>query len=151
MKFLTSSLFFILFILCAFLIATSVATKPEDEAWLKENALRDDVIVDSSGLQYRIIESGPADGAQPGPRDRVECHYRGTLTDGTEFDSSYSRGQPTTFGVYQVIKGWTIALQKMHVGDKWELFIPSELAYGESQRGRYITPGAALVFEIELI
>ena len=79
------------------------------------------------------------------------CHYRGTLTDGTEFDSSYKRGSPATFAPNQVIKGWTEAMQLMKEGDKWELYIPSELAYGDRQRGQYITPGAVLVFELEIL
>ena len=81
----------------------------------------------------------------------MEVHYRGTLIDGTEFDSSYSRGQPATFGVSQVIKGWTEALQLMHEGDKFELYIPSEIAYGSRGAGRLIGPNATLVFEVELL
>ena len=87
----------------------------------------------------------------PGPDDTVEVHYRGTLVDGTEFDSSYSRGQPVSFGVNQVIPGWTEALQLMPVGSKWKLAIPSDLAYGAGGAGQIIGPNAALVFEVELL
>jgi FKBP-type peptidyl-prolyl cis-trans isomerase len=102
-----------------------------------------------SGLQYEVVEAG--DGASPGPEDSVEVHYRGTLIDGTEFDSSYARGEPVTFGVNQVIPGWTEALQLMQVGSKYKLFIPSELAYGPGGAGNRIGPNATLVFEVELL
>merc|ERR1711935_1014214 len=90
-------------------------------------------------------------GVTPKVGTPCECHYAGTLIDGTEFDSSYKRGQPTTFAPNQVIKGWTEAMQLMGEGDKWELYVPSELAYGDRQRGQHITPGAVLVFEIEIL
>ena len=118
-------------------------------AFLAENAGRDGVVVTDSGLQYEVIEAG--EGALPGADDTVEVHYRGTLIDGTEFDSSYSRGQTVTFGVGQVIAGWTEALQLMPAGSKWKLYIPSELAYGAGGAGQLIGPNAALVFDVELI
>ncbi len=102
-----------------------------------------------TGLQYEILETG--EGPIPGPDDTVEVNYRGTLIDGTEFDSSYKRGQTVTFGVGQVIAGWTEALQKMPVGSKWRLTIPAELAYGAGGAGQVIGPNAALVFEVELV
>jgi len=107
------------------------------------------VVVTETGLQYEILETG--EGALPGAEDTVEVHYRGTLIDGTEFDSSYSRGQTVTFGVGQVIAGWTEALQLMPAGSKWKLYIPSELAYGAGGAGQLIGPNAALVFEVELV
>ncbi|MEM9254858.1 MAG: FKBP-type peptidyl-prolyl cis-trans isomerase [Pseudomonadota bacterium] len=119
------------------------------EAYLAENAAREGVTVTDSGLQYEIVEAG--DGAQPGPDDTVEVHYRGTLVDGTEFDSSYTRGEAITFGVGQVIPGWTEALQLMSTGSKWKLAIPAELAYGEAGAGQVIGPNSALLFEVELL
>ena len=104
----------------------------------------------ASGLQYKVITEGT--GEQPGLTDRVTTHYHGMLTDGQVFDSSIDRGQPATFGVNQVIAGWTEALQLMKVGDKWKLFIPTELAYGPNPRpGGLIGPNMALIFDIELI
>ena len=102
-----------------------------------------------SGLQYRVITSG--DGAIPKASDTVECHYKGTTIDGKEFDSSYKRGKPASFQVGGVIKGWTQALQLMKVGSKWELFIPSELAYGDRGAGKAIAPGSTLLFDVELL
>lgn len=119
------------------------------EAFLAENAQKEGVIVTESGLQYKVLEAG--DGPLPTTEDRVEVHYRGTLLDGSEFDSSYKRGQPVTFGVTQVIAGWTEALQLMPVGSKYELYIPPELAYGPGGAGQLIGPNAALVFEVELL
>jgi len=118
-------------------------------AFLAENAAKEGVVVTESGLQYEILEAG--EGATPAPEDSVEVHYRGTLVDGTEFDSSYSRNQTVTFGVGQVIAGWTEALQLMKVGSKWKLAIPPELGYGAGGAGQMIGPNAALVFEVELI
>ncbi|MBC8211906.1 MAG: FKBP-type peptidyl-prolyl cis-trans isomerase [Gammaproteobacteria bacterium] len=118
-------------------------------AFLETNAIRDDVIVTESGLQYEVITSG--DGAIPDADSTVRTHYRGTLIDGTEFDSSYSRNQPTEFPVKGVIAGWTEALQLMTVGSKWKLFIPHQLAYGERGAGGSIGPYQALIFEIELL
>ena len=117
--------------------------------FLAENAKKEGVVTTASGLQYKVIKSGS--GATPKASDTVTTHYRGTLIDGREFDSSYSRGQPASFPVNGVIKGWTEALQLMKVGDKWELFIPAELAYGAQQRGEVIEPNSTLLFEIELL
>lgn len=118
-------------------------------AFLEENKGREGVVVTETGLQYEIIEAG--EGAKPGTEDTVEVHYRGTLVDGTEFDSSYKRGETVTFGVGQVIPGWTEALQLMPVGSKWNLYIPPELGYGAGGAGQMIGPNSALVFEVELI
>lgn len=118
-------------------------------AFLAENAAREGVVTTESGLQYEVLTEGT--GPKPGAEDTVEVHYRGTLVDGTEFDSSYSRGETVTFGVGQVIPGWTEALQLMPVGSKWKLAIPSELAYGAGGAGQVIGPNAALIFEVELI
>lgn len=118
-------------------------------AFLAENAAKDGVVVTETGLQYEVLVAG--EGATPTAADTVEVHYRGTLTDGTEFDSSYSRGQTASFGVTQVIPGWVEALQLMPVGSKWKLVIPSELAYGAGGAGATIGPNATLVFEVELV
>lgn len=128
---------------------TGEANLAASAAFLAENATKEGVVVTESGLQYEILEAG--EGAQPGPEDTVEVHYRGTLVDGTEFDSSYGRGETVTFGVGQVIAGWTEALQLMPVGSKWKLAIPPELGYGAGGAGQMIGPNAALVFEVELI
>jgi FKBP-type peptidyl-prolyl cis-trans isomerase FklB len=119
------------------------------KAFLEENAKKPGVITTESGLQYKVLATG--DGKQPKESDTVTTHYKGTLIDGREFDSSYKRDKPASFPVKGVIKGWTEALQLMHVGDKWQLFIPSELAYGESKRSELIQPNSTLVFEIELL
>ena len=121
----------------------------EGITFLKQNAKRSDVIVTESGLQYEVITEG--DGDKPGASSKVRTHYRGTLIDGEEFDSSYSRNQPTEFPVNGVIAGWTEALQLMRVGSKWKLFIPYQLAYGERGAGGAIGPYQALVFELELL
>lgn len=118
-------------------------------AFLAENAEKPGVKTTESGLQYVVVEEG--DGDTPKATDVVRTHYRGTLIDGTEFDSSYARGEPAEFPVNGVIPGWTEALQLMQEGDKWKLFIPSELAYGPRGAGQDIPPYAALVFEIELL
>ena len=118
-------------------------------AFLAENATKEGVVVTDSGLQYEILEAG--EGPKPTLEDSVEVHYRGTLVDGTEFDSSYGRNQTVTFGVGQVIAGWTEALQLMPVGSKWKLAIPSELGYGAGGAGQMIGPNAALIFEVELV
>ena len=109
-----------------------------------------DTITTASGLQYRIISEGSGT-ENPAPSSIVTVHYSGKLTDGTEFDSSYKRNQPASFPVNGVIRGWTEALQLMHVGDKWELTIPSDLAYGREGAGNAIPPDATLIFEVELI
>jgi FKBP-type peptidyl-prolyl cis-trans isomerase len=123
--------------------------KTEGEAFLAANKSKPGVLTLPSGLQYSIITEGT--GAKPKATDTVTTHYRGTLIDGTEFDSSYGRGQPASFRVNGVIKGWTEALHLMPVGSKWKLFIPSALAYGERGSGPTIGPNATLVFEVELI
>jgi FKBP-type peptidyl-prolyl cis-trans isomerase FklB len=123
--------------------------KQEGEAFLAENAKNEGVVTLPSGLQYKVIKQGS--GKKPRLTDEVTTHYRGTLTDGTEFDSSYNRGEPTSFPVNGVIAGWTEALQLMPVGSKWQLFIPSQLAYGARGAGDVIGPNATLIFEIELI
>ncbi len=124
--------------------------KAEGEAFLAKNKALPGVKVTKSGLQYKILSAGT--GATPKATETVTTHYKGTLIDGTEFDSSYKRGEPTSFPVDGVIAGWTEALQLMKVGDKWQLVIPSELAYGDQpQQGGPIPPNAVLVFEIELL
>jgi FKBP-type peptidyl-prolyl cis-trans isomerase FklB len=123
--------------------------KSEGEAFLAANKSKEGVVTLPDGLQYKILTAGT--GPKPAPTDSVVCNYRGTLINGTEFDSSYKRGQPATFGVSQVIKGWTEALQLMPVGSKWQLFIPSNLAYGPRGAGAEIGPGATLIFEVELL
>jgi FKBP-type peptidyl-prolyl cis-trans isomerase len=117
--------------------------------FLAENAKKEGVVTTDSGLQYKVITSGT--GPTPKAEDTVTTHYRGTLIDGREFDSSYSRGEPASFPVKGVIKGWTEALQLMKVGDKWELYIPADLAYGAAQRGELIEPNSTLLFELELL
>lgn len=118
------------------------------QEFLAANQSKEGVITTASGLQYKVATKGA--GKIPTTNDAVVCHYRGTLIDGTEFDSSYKRGEPSSFGVTGVIKGWTEALLMMPVGSKWQLFIPSELAYGE--RGRQgIPPNSTLLFDIELV
>ena len=121
----------------------------EGEAFLAENAKRAEVTVTESGLQYEVLSTGSGD--MPQKASTVRTHYRGTLIDGTEFDSSYSRGEPAEFPVGGVIAGWTEALQLMPVGSKWKLYIPYQLAYGERGAGGAIGPYQALVFEIELL
>ena len=119
------------------------------EAFLAENAQRESVVTLPSGLQYEVIEEG--DGATPGHRSTVVVHYSGTLIDGTPFDSSLQRGEPARFPVNRVIPGWTEALRLMRVGDKWRLFIPADLAYGDRGVGPVIAPGSTLIFEVELL
>jgi len=120
-----------------------------ETAFLAQNAKREGVQTTPSGLQYRVIKQGQ--GASPTLSDRVKCNYKGTLLDGTEFDNSARHGEPAEFGVREVIKGWTEALQKMHVGDKWQLFVPAKLAYDMRPPGAPIEAGSMLVFEIELL
>lgn len=131
------------------LAAAGEKNKVDGEAYLAENAQKEGIIVTDSGLQYKVLASG--EGAQPTADDTVTVHYRGTLIDGTEFDSSYSRGEPATFPVGGVIPGWVEALQLMKVGDKFELTIPSDLAYGPGGTGGDIGPNATLIFEVELL
>lgn len=123
--------------------------KKKGEAFLAANKSKEGVVTLPSGLQYKIITQGT--GKTPSASDTVETNYKGTLIDGTEFDSSYKRGQTATFPVNGVIAGWTEALQLMKEGGKWELYIPSSLAYGEKGAGQVIQPNSTLVFEIELI
>jgi len=125
------------------------ANKMKGAAYLEENASKEGVIVTESGLQYSIVTQG--DGAKPTATDQVTVHYRGTLIDGTEFDSSYSRGEPATFGLNQVIPGWTEGVQLMNVGSKYLFVVPHELGYGERGAGGSIGPFETLIFEVELI
>ena len=125
------------------------ANKKQGLAFLEANKTKDGVVVLPSGLQYKVLQEGT--GPKPAPTDTVVCNYRGTLLDNTEFDSSYKRGQPATFPVTKVIKGWTEALQLMPVGSKWQLFVPADLAYGEGGFGGQIGPNATLIFEVELL
>ena len=123
--------------------------KDKGVKFLAENAKKKGVTTTASGLQYEVIKAG--DGPKPVPTDRVNVHYHGTLIDGKVFDSSVERGMPITFGVQEVIKGWTEALQLMPVGSKWRVFIPSTLAYGEQGAGGDIGPNEALIFDVELL
>jgi FKBP-type peptidyl-prolyl cis-trans isomerase FklB len=127
----------------------SAKNKAAGAAYLAENAKKPGVVTTDSGLQYLALVTG--DGAKPSRSDRVKVHYKGTLTDGTVFDSSYDRGEPIVFPVTGVIAGWVEGLQLMTVGSKFELVIPSNLAYGENGSGPVIGPDATLVFEVELL
>lgn len=128
-----------------------IATKNLEagKAFLTANAGKEGVVTTKSGLQYKVIKEGK--GASPKLDDTVVTNYEGRLIDGQVFDSSYKRNKPATFPVKAVIKGWTEALQLMKVGAKWQLFIPSDIAYGESQRGQFIKPNSTLIFDIELL
>jgi FKBP-type peptidyl-prolyl cis-trans isomerase len=128
--------------------AAGAKAAKEGEAYLAANAAKPGVVTLPSGLQYKVLTAGT--GKKPAATDTVVVHYRGTLTDGTEFDSSYKRNQPAKFKVNQVIAGWTEALQLMPVGSKWQLVIPAKLAYGERGAGGAIPPNSVLVFEVEL-
>jgi FKBP-type peptidyl-prolyl cis-trans isomerase FklB len=130
-------------------LLTCACSLPPSYQFLALNAEKEGVIVRPSGLQYRVIKEGT--GAKPGLHDKVTVNYRGTLIDGTEFDSSYKRGKPAHFQLNRVIKGWTEGLALMQEGAKWELFIPPELAYGERGAGQLIGPDETLIFEVELI
>ncbi len=121
----------------------------EGEAFLAANKAKEGVKTLESGLQYKVLT--PGEGKSPKATDKVTVHYRGTLLDGTEFDSSHKRGEPAVFQVDQVIPGWTEALKLMKPGAKWELYIPAKLAYGERGAGQKIAPNATLVFEVELL
>jgi len=129
--------------------ATGEKNKTEGAKFLEENKKKSGVKTTASGLQYKVEKEGT--GAQPKPTDMVTVNYRATLIDGSEFDSSYKRGQPATFPVNGVIKGWTEALQLMRVGSKYQLFVPSNLAYGERAVGAQIGPNSTLIFEVELL
>ena len=130
-------------------VAKSDNDKADGEKFLAGNKKKEGVTVLPSGLQYKIIEN--SEGEKPLADSRVVVHYRGTLINGTEFDSSYARGEPIELSLNQVIKGWQEALQLMSVGSKWQIVIPSELAYGERGAGRLIGPNSTLIFDIELI
>jgi FKBP-type peptidyl-prolyl cis-trans isomerase FklB len=125
------------------------ANKLAGQQFLAANKTKEGVVTLPSGLQYKILKEGT--GPKPTATDTVVCNYRGTLINGTEFDSSYKGGKPATFPVNQVIKGWTEALQLMPVGSKWQVFVPSDLAYGERGPGAEIGPNSTLIFEIDLL
>lgn len=127
----------------------TLKNKEVGEKFLEQNKKRPQVKTTESGVQYEIITQGT--GEKPTAADKVKVHYRGTLVDGKEFDSSYSRNEPAVFGLSQVIKGWTEALQLMPVGSKWKIYLPYNLAYGERAAGADIKPYSALIFEVELI
>jgi FKBP-type peptidyl-prolyl cis-trans isomerase FklB len=129
--------------------ALAEKNKKEGEEFLAANAKKEGVKTTASGLQYKVITEGK--GRQPKATDTVEVHYRGTLLNGTEFDSSYKRNQPATFVLGQVIPGWIEGLQMMKEGSKWQLFIPANLAYGERGMGGAIEPNSTLIFEVELL
>jgi FKBP-type peptidyl-prolyl cis-trans isomerase FklB len=121
----------------------------DGQAFLAENKQKEGIVTTDSGLQYKVLKQG--DGPKPLATDKVTVHYRGALLDGTEFDSSYKRGQPASFQVGGVIRGWTEALQLMNVGSKYQLFIPSDLAYGQRGAGQRIGPNSMLIFDVELL
>lgn len=127
----------------------AAGSKEEGAAFLQENAKQEGVVTLPSGLQYKVIKEG--NGKKPAATDQVECHYEGTLINGTKFDSSYDRGQTATFGLNQVIAGWTEGLQLMQEGAKYRFFIPYNLGYGERGAGESIPPFATLIFDVELI
>jgi FKBP-type peptidyl-prolyl cis-trans isomerase FklB len=129
--------------------AEAAANKKDGDAFLAANKGKEGVVALPSGLQYKVLKQGT--GPKPAATDSVVCNYRGTLINGKEFDSSYKRGEPATFPVNGVIKGWTEALQQMPVGSKWQLFVPSDLAYGERGAGEDIGPNSTLIFEVELL
>lgn len=129
--------------------ADGEANRAEGAAYLEENGARPEVTITESGLQYEVIAAG--EGARPGPSDQVRVHYRGTLVDGTEFDSSYSRGEPSVFGVGGVIPGFSEGLQLMETGSTYRFVIPSDIAYGPRGAGSDIGPDATLIFEVELL
>jgi len=138
------------FLLVAAIACVASATNEEGKKFLEANKGKDGVVTLASGLQYKILNKG-AGAHHPTVDSSCECHYEGTLIDGTEFDSSYKRGSPTSFAPNQVIKGWTEVMQLMVEGDKFELYIPSELAYGESGSPPKIPGGSALVFRMEIL
>ena len=127
----------------------AIRNKEEADAFLAQNKTAEGVVTTETGLQYKVLTMG--DGPKPAATDTVKVHYRGTLRDGTEFDSSIARGEPVSFPVNAVIPGWIEALQLMPVGSKWHLFIPSELAYGQGGAGERIGPNAMLEFDVELL
>lgn len=125
--------------------------KQKSEAFFSENKAKEGIVTLSSGLQYKVLQKGKENSEHPTSLDTVKIHYRGSFIDGKVFDSSYQRGKPNAFPLNRVIAGWSEVLQKMHVGDKWEVFIPPYLAYGENGFGPHIGPNVALIFEIELL
>lgn len=129
--------------------AVKEKNKAEGLAFLEQNKKKEGVVTLPNGLQYKVISSG--NGPSPKATDTVKVHYKGTLIDGREFDSSYRRGEPAVFPLNKVIKGWTEGLQLMKVGDKWTLYIPSELGYGENGAGEMIGPNSTLIFDVELL
>merc|ERR1719238_1628070 len=137
-------------LLLACSMAVAAATNAEGEKFLKENKDKPGVITLPSGLQYKVLREGSGE-FHPKAGTSCSCHYEGTLIDGTEFDSSYARGSPTSFAPNQVIKGWTEAMQLMVEGDKWEMYIPSELGYGDRGSPPKIPGGAPLVFQMEIL
>jgi len=130
-------------------VEKAVQNRREGQAFLEENGKKEGVVTLPSRLQYRVVEEGK--GATPDPSDWVTVHYRGTLLDGTVFDSSFSQGEPETLRVSGVIPGWREALLLMREGARWELFIPSELAYGDQGAATVIGPNSTLIFEVELL
>jgi FKBP-type peptidyl-prolyl cis-trans isomerase len=131
------------------MIVAAAENKKIGEAFLAENGKKEGVVTLPSGLQYKILKAG--DGRKPTEVDTVECNYRGTLLNGSEFDNSYRTGKPAAFKVTGLIPGWTEALKLMSAGSKWQLFIPPQLAYGDRGAGGVIGPNAALIFELELL
>lgn len=123
----------------------------EAKAWLVENGKLDGVVTLPSGLQYKIVKSGPDGGVKPRPQDEIKIHYEGKLTSGRVFDSSYERGSPAAFPLAGLVPGWVEALQLMKPGDEWMLYLPPELGYGENGAGDEIPPNSALIFRIELL
>merc|ERR1719503_425863 len=144
------------FILSFLLLLASIAptlagTNAEGLAYLEAKEKEEGVVKLESGLLYKELRAGNEDGKTPTINSPCECHYAGTLIDGTEFDSSYKRGKPLTFAPNQVIKGWTEAMQLMVEGDKWEMYIPSELGYGDGGSGEKIKGGDVLIFRMEIL
>jgi len=141
----------VLLLVPAALAANQAQMKERGIAFLKAVAKNPEMIILPSGLQYRVLKAAKPGAKSPHANSLCLCHYEGKLVTGRVFDSSFKRGQPAVFSPNQVIRGWSEAMQLMGEGDLWELFIPYKLAYGERQRGEYITPGSALVFKLELI
>jgi len=137
-------------LLCSLLVAVTTATNAEGLAFLEANKAKPGVITLPSGLQYKVLREGTGT-EHPKVNTRCKCHYSGALIDGKKFDSSYDRGQPTSFAPSQVIKGWTEAMQLMVQGDKWEMYIPSELGYGDRGSPPRIPGGSVLVFTMEIV
>jgi FKBP-type peptidyl-prolyl cis-trans isomerase FklB len=148
-RILLAALAFSVAFFCSARGARAGVGREKGEAFLEENGKKEGVKTLPSGLQYRVLKEG--DGKHPKRADQVVVQYKGTLIDGREFDSSYKNGQPAKFGVSQVIKGWTEALQLMKEGSKWILYVPSRLAYGDKGSGKLIGPHETLVFEVDLI